>query len=267
MKQFCKNQFYKSRLLLAFVSAVVLSVPALLAQGNISLGGYVAGRGGWNSSLTVLTRGEFMLANLPDVGVEGIYSITRSKDAAAVVSVGLLNFAARSISYDIFSGKPTNEFAIGANALYASAAVGLRFYKFFGLPEFSLFLRSGLPVRATYNATVDVFEVNGTAQLPNGQLTSYTLPNDRMQNFMEFGADIGFVTFPVGDGNVALYLQGTMVMTSLVRIVPPKQIPDNFNIIGKDPLAGIRTLNIQPISVAIGLRYSTEVAAIAIPSR
>lgn len=260
------KQFYTIRLLAVFAVLSVYAVQTLPAQGNISLGGYVAGRGGWNSSLTALTRGEFAFANLPDVGVEGLYSITRKKDAVAVVNLGLLNFAARSVSYDIFTGKPTSEFLMNANALYASVALGLRFYKFFGLPEFSLLLRTGIPIRATYDATVDVFEVNGTAQLPTGQLTSYTLPNDRMQYFTELAADIGVISLPMGNSYLTLYVQGSMAMTQLVRMLPLKQIPDNFNIVGKDPLAGLRTMNIQPISISVGLRYGIEIATIPVAS-
>jgi hypothetical protein len=256
------KQFSTIRLLLASLLVAVVSTVSLSAQGNISIGGYVAERGGWNSSITAFTRGDFMFANLPDVGVEALYSITRSKDAAVVLNIGLLNFAARSISYDLFNGKPTNDFVMSANALYASAALGLRFYKFFGLPEFSLLLRTGVPLRATYTSTVDVFEINGTAQLPTGQLSQYTLPNDRMLNFTEFGADIGVATLPLGEGMLTLYVQGAMTMTQLVRLLPIRQIPDNYNIIGKDPLAGLRTMNMQPISVSIGLRYGLEVAAL-----
>jgi len=256
------KQFSTIRLLLACVLVAVMAADSLSAQGNISVGGYVAGRGGWNSSITALTRGEFAFANLPDVGMEALYTITRNKDAAAVLNIGLLNFAARSVSYDIFSGKPTNEFIMNANALYASASLGLRFYKFFGLPEFSLLLRTGLPLRATYTSTVDIFEVNGTAQLPTGQLSQYTLPNERMQYFTELAADIGVITLPLGEGTLTFYVQGSMAMTSLVRMLPLRQIPDNFNIIGKDPLAGLRTMNVQPASVSIGLRYGLEVATV-----
>lgn len=260
------KQLYTIRLLLAFVAATICAVQILPAQGNISLGGYVAGRGGWNASLTAATRGEFAFANLPDVGIEALYSITRKKDAVVVVNLGLLNFAARSVSYDIFNGKPNNEFIMNANALYASASLGLRFYKFFILPEFSLLLRTGLPIRATYESTVDVFEVQGTAQLPTGQLTSYTVPNNRMQYFTELAADIGVVSLPMGNSYLTLYVQGSMAMTQLVRMVPLRQIPDNFNIVGKDPLAGLRTMNVQPVSISIGLRYGIEVANIPMAS-
>lgn len=256
------KQFSSIRLLLACLLVAVVSADFLWAQGSISVGGYVAERGGWNTSVTAVARGDFLLANLPDVGVEALYSITRSKDASAVLNIGLLNFGARSVSYGIFSGRPTNDFVMNANALYASASLGLRFYKFLGLPEFSLFLRTGVPIRATYTSTVDVFEVNGTAQLPTGQLKQYTLPNDRMQLFTELGADIGVARLSLGEGVLTLYVQGAMTMTQLVRMLPFRQIPDNFNIIGKDPLAGLRTMNLQPVSVSIGLRYGLEVAAI-----
>jgi hypothetical protein len=252
----------------SIVTASVLMIAAMplaaqgILPGTISIGGYVAGRGGWNSSITALSRGSFAIAALPDVGIETTYTISASKDALAVLDIGIMNAVARSSSVDPFSGQITNEFIMTANALCLSASAGLRFLKFLNvLPEFGLFLRGSMPVHMVYDASVDVFETNGGAQPNAGKITTYTMPQARLQPFFELGAEIGIITFTLGEGKFSVYGQGSMALSQMVRMVPLTQIPDNFNIVGKDPLAGYRTLNVQPISIALGVRYMLDVGS------
>jgi hypothetical protein len=257
----------RSLALCAVCAVLFCAARPLYGQGALGIGGYVSLRGGWNSSVTVLTRSEFRLANLPDIGLEIAYSVNETNDAAIVAAVGLSNYASRSVSYDIFTGAPTNEFLLNANAQYLGGLLGLRFLQFFGLPEFTMFMRSGLPLDVRYESTVDVFEVAGQAVLPDGVLRTYEVSNTRAQSFIELGADIGLLSFPVGAGNLTLFAQGSICLTPFVRILPLRTIPDNYNIVGLDPLAGLRTLNVQPFSVAFGLRYHFDVLAGQKPSQ
>lgn len=243
---------------------VLLSASNLIAQiilpGTASIGGYVAGRGGWNSSMTALSRGNFAFATLPDAGIELSYTISPAKDALAVLDIGMMTAVAKSNSVNPFTGQYTNEFVMTANTLCLSASAGLRFLKFLNfLPELGLFIRGNLPLRMVYDASVDVFESNGSAQPSNGVIIAYTLPQTRLLQFFELGTELGIVTFVLGEGKLSFYGQASMALSQMVRMVPLTQIPDNFNIVGKDPLAGYRTLNVQPISVALGMRYMFDI--------
>ncbi len=246
--------------LVCFALASTFFCQPIFSQGTMSLGGYVMGRGGWNASFTALSRGDFAFATLPDIGIEGSYAINAKKDAFVIASLGVGNFAVRSLSFDPFSGRTTNEFAMNTQALCLSGKLGLRFYRFLNiLPEFGLFFRSNLPLNMRYDATVDVFNTETDVAASDGTLRQYTLPQDRLQTFMELGTEIGIITIPLGDGRLSVYLQGSLAMTQLVRMLPLTRIPDNFGIVGKDPLAGLRTLNVQPISVGLGVRYALDI--------
>jgi hypothetical protein len=257
MNRYC----VKDRLfLVCFALIGTLFCQPIFSQGSVSLGGYVMGRGGWNTSFTALSRGDFAFATLPDVGVEGSYTINSKKDAAVIASVGVGNVAVRSLSFDPFSGRSTNEFIMNVQALCLSSKLGLRFYNFLNIfPEFSLFFRGNIPLNMRYDATVDVFNTTTDVAASDGTLRQYTLPQERLQTFMELGTEIGIITIPLGDGRLSVYLQGGLAMTQLVKMLPLTRIPDNFNIVGKDPLAGLRTLNVQPISVGLGVRYVLDI--------
>ena len=266
--KYCFFVRFPLRRLLALCAALLFAeYPLALAQGALGVGGYVSMRGGWNSSVTVLTRGEFRLANQPDVGLEMTYSLNEHHDAALVAAIGLANYGARSASYDIFTGNPTNEFLLNANAQYLGGTLGLRFLQFFGLPEFTMFMRTGLPLDFKYEGTVDVFEVAGQAVLPDGELRTYQVPNSRAQSFIELGADVGLLSFPVGAGNLVIFAQASIAITPFLRILPLRTIPDNYNIVGLDPLAGLRTLNVQPFSGTVGVRYHFEALAGQTPQK
>ena len=246
--------------LVCFTVISTLYCQPVFSQGTMSLGGYVIGRGGWNSSFTALSRGEFGFATLPDFGIEGAYTINSKKDAAVIASIGVGNFAVRSLSYDPFSGRTTNEFIMNVQALCLSGKLGLRFYRLLNLlPECSLFFRSNTPLNMRYDATVDVFNTTTDVAASDGTLRQYTLSPDRLQSFMEIGTEIGIITIPIGDGKLSVYLQGSLAMTQIVKMLPLTRIPDNFNIVGKDPLAGLRTLNVQPVSIGLGVGYAVDI--------
>ncbi|MCS6809284.1 MAG: hypothetical protein NZ661_10810, partial [Candidatus Kapabacteria bacterium] len=162
-----------------------------------------------------------------------------------------------SMSIDPFTQRTTNEFIMTAYAVCASATAAIRFLQFLNiLPELTILFRGNLPIRLQYDANIDVFETQGAAQPLRGTAVStYTVPEERLLSFFELGAEIGILTFTVGNGTCSFHMQGAMALSQLVRPIPLLQIPNYYNIIGRDPLAGYRTLNVQPISVSLGLRY------------
>jgi hypothetical protein len=231
--------------------------PSAQAQPTIGIGAYVAGKGGWNTSLTGITRGEFHLSTLPDFGIEGLYSLNQRHDATLVIAAGLHNFALRTVSFNPFSGGRLDDFELNAQLRYIGFAAGVRFLRVLGLPSATIGLRLGVPLSGLYTSTIDAFEVAGEVKPSKGTVSSYTIPRDRLLSAPEIFVDIAFVQFDIGSGTAELFLGGSFVMGSLFRRLPPTSLPLNYNLPG-DPLAGLRTLNLQAASVNVGIRYALD---------
>jgi hypothetical protein len=247
------------RISICALVAVCIATPfTIQAQGIISIGGYIAGKGGWNTSLTGITRGEFLLSSLPDIAIEGLYSLNQRHDATLAVAVGLHNFAIRTVSYNPFSGGRLDDFQLNTQLRYLGFSAGVRFLRVIGLPSATVGLRLSVPLGGVYECTTDVFELNGEAKPSNGSLSMYRIPAERLFNAPEMYADLAIVRFDIGAGTAELYIGGSFVMGGLFRRLPLSTIPPNFNLPG-DPLAGLRTLNLQPTSVTVGIRYALEI--------
>jgi hypothetical protein len=229
------------------------------AQNSIGLSIYTMAHGGWNRTLSPLTKAEFQFSPLPAFGAEGTYSLNAKDEGRVVFAVGYQPYATRSVSGDPFSGRAIDDFQINTLFHYLVVAAGMRFNRVAGIPSIGFVLRGGLPLLQTYQSTVDVFEVNGDAQVSTGVLQSFAVPPNRAEPTVEalLEAVPGEWSFIEGQ-TLSLVVQAGMVINGLVRFIPPRVIPPSYNIIGQDPLAGLRTFNVQPISVNIGLRYSWQ---------
>lgn len=230
-----------------------------IAQNSIGLSVYTMAQGGFNRSLAALTKTEFQFSSVPAFGLEGTYSLNAKDEGRAMLALGYQPYATRSVSNDPFSGRAIDDFQMNTLFHYLVVAAGMRFNRVAGIPSVGFILRGGLSLSQTYQSTVDVFEVNGEVQASTGALKSFTIPRDRAEPSVEalLEAVPGEWSFVEGQ-TLNLVVQAGMVINGLVRFIPPKTIPPNYNIVGQDPLAGLRTFNIQPISINIGLRYSWQ---------
>lgn len=246
--------------LLSFICCVVVCgafSTSATAQNAIGINIYATAQGGINRSLNALTRTEFSFSPLPAFGVEGTYSLNRLDEGRLVVALGFQPYSTRSVSSDPFSGRPVDDFQINTYFNFLTLSAGMRFNRVAGLPTAGFIIRGGLPLVQRYAATVDVFEVTGEAKPSTGTLQTFTLPANRAEQVLEALLDLTVAEWSVVEGQtLALMVQGGIAINSLVRFVPPTVIPPYYNIPGQDPLAGLRTFNVQPISLNIGLRYS-----------
>lgn len=232
---------------------------SLWAQMRIGAGAYLMANGGINRSLSPLTRSEFIFSALPAFGIEGTYSLNRFNEGAFVLGIGFQPYANRVISSNPFSGKPVDDFQINTYFHYLTASAGIRFYRVLGLPNIGVTFRAGVPLSQTYRSTVDVFETEGEVQPSTGVLRTYTLPQNRAESLFETLLDITPVTWDLeNNSSLSLTFQGGFIINALVRFMLPRTIPPYYNIPGQDPLAGLRTFNVQPVSVNIGVRYIFE---------
>lgn len=228
-----------------------------MPRNTLGINAYVMAQGGINRTLNALTRTEFAFSPIPAFGVEGTYSLNRFDEGRFILALGYQPYATRSISSDPFSGRPVSDFQITTNFSYLVASAGMSFHRVAGLPSVGFLIRTGLPVQQSYRSTVDIFEVQGEAKPSTGELKSFTVPAGRAEPVLEALLDIVPAEWSFVEGQtLSLVLQAGLVINGLVRFLPLTSIPSNYNIIGQDPLAGLRTYNVQPISFNIGVRYS-----------
>jgi hypothetical protein len=232
---------------------------SLSAQMRIGVGAYAMVNGGINRSLSPLTRSEFIFSTLPAFGVEGTYSLNSFNEGAFVLGLGFQPYTNRSVSSDPFSGKPFDDFQAITSFNFLTASAGLRFHRVLGLSSIGVTFRAGLPLTQTYRSTLDVFEIEGEVKPSTGALRTYTLPQSRAETLFETLLDITPVAWDMGNNSsLSLNIQGGFVIGALVRFMLPRTIPAYYNIPGQDPLAGLRSFNVQPVSANIGLRYTFE---------
>jgi hypothetical protein len=232
---------------------------SLSAQMRIGVGAYAMVNGGINRSLSPLTRSEFIFSPLPAFGVEGTYSLNSFNEGAFVLGLGFQPYTNRSLSNDPFSGKQIDDFQAITSFNFLTASAGLRFHQVLGLPNIGVTFRAGLPLTQTYRSTVDIYETEGEVKPSTGALRTYTLPQSRTEVLFETLFDITPLAWDMGNNSsLSLNIQGGFVIGALVRFMPPRTIPAYYNIPGQDPLAGLRSFNVQPVSVNMGLRYMFE---------
>jgi hypothetical protein len=232
---------------------------SLSAQMRIGVGAYAMVNGGINRSLSPLTRSEFIFSPLPAVGVEGTYSLNSSNEGAFVLGLGFQPYTNYSLSNDPFSGKKIDDFQAITSFNFLTASAGLRFHRILGLSSIGVLFRAGLPLMQTYRSTLDIFEIEGEVKPSTGTLRSYTIPQSRTESLFETLFEITPVAWDLGNNSsLSLNIQGGFVIGALVRFMLPRTIPAYYNISGQDPLAGLRTFNVQPVSVNMGLRYMFE---------
>ncbi|TAE27879.1 MAG: hypothetical protein EAZ92_08640 [Candidatus Kapaibacterium sp.] len=235
----------------------VISGAGEIPRSALGINAYVMAQGGINRTLNALTRTEFAFSPIPAFGVEGTYSLNRFDEGRFILALGYQPYATRSVSSDPFSGRPVSDFQITTNFSYLVASVGMNFHRVAGLPSVGFLIRAGLPVQQSYTSTVDVFEVQGEAKLSTGDVKSYTIPSKRAEPVLEALLDIVPAEWSFVEGQkLSIVLQAGLVINGLVRFLPLTSIPPYYNIIGQDPLAGLRTYNVQPVSFSIGVRYS-----------
>lgn len=233
---------------------------------KIGINAYVAAQGGTNRALTSLTRTEFAFSPIPAFGVEGTYSLNIFDEGRFVFALGMQPYSTRAVSNDPFSGRPVDDFQINTYFNFVTAAAGMRFHRIIGLSAIGFLIRTGLPLKQRYETTVDVFEIQGEAKPSTGKLLSLILPESRAIPSVEALLDIIPVQWRIAEGQtLGISIQAGMVLGSLVQFIPPRTIPPNYNILGQDPLAGLRTFNVQPFSFNVGLHYSFDsIAQIAL---
>jgi hypothetical protein len=243
----------------AMCALVILTQHSLSAQMRIGIGAYAMANGGINRSLSPLTRSDFIFSPLPAFGVEGTYSLNSANDGAFVLGFGFQPYTNYSLSNDPFSGKKIDDFQAITSFNFFTASAGMRFHRVLGLPSMGVTFRAGLPLTQTYRSTLDIFETEGEVKPSTGALRPYTLPQNRTETLFETLFDISPVAWDLGNNSsLSLNIQGGFVIGALVRFQLPRTIPPYYNIPGQDPLAGLRTFNVQPVSANIGLRYTFE---------
>ncbi len=215
-------------------------------QSRIALGPYIAAKAGINSINSAITSSNFVFANLPDVGAIALVSTSAEQDVRVNVMAGFVTYSAQNLSSNPFGGTPLTDFRLVTHLQYVRFGVGLRLNN-----VISIQFGYNVPIGGTYTSTVDLFQT-GNAFM--GEQT-VRMPTSAMNSAIDAGLSLALFSLPIASGRLEFSIAGNYVLTSLARPTNRLDLTVILNQIGIDPLAGLRTLGVQPISVSVGAAY------------
>jgi hypothetical protein len=224
---------------------------AVIAQSQEPLwqaGIYVVGKAGYNMGNTSVTASQLSLNTIPECGLLARYA-PEPTIVALELQAGLTTYSAHSFSNDPFNnGTRLTDFRLHAQLHAIGLTAMLELYQWLGIG-----FTYAVPLRGHYVSTVDVF--NRGQQYAAEQTFDFDRASFRDVIELRLQSRIVNVQLPVGA--IAFFIGGSYTLSAIAVPAsnPQRLYAPNMNQIGLDPLAGLRTFSMQPLSVMLGAKY------------
>jgi hypothetical protein len=234
---------YLGAYLLVF-ACLVSGMDDCYAQWQIGL--CASGKGVFNVTTSPVANAQTVLNSVPDVSLIGRVALDTAAVARLEGELGFSAYSARSVSS--FGGPSTNAFRMSARLQALSAAAMLNLYDVVSVGFAAL-----VPLSGSYTSNVEVFDSG--RQFGTDQEFAFTREN--LRSPIEARIRATLLQFSLGKGALVIYASGAYSLSALVLPTnnPQRLYTPGTNIVGQDPLAGLRTYSIQPLSFLLGVAY------------
>jgi hypothetical protein len=232
-----------------FAVIVVAMSSAAHAQWRpqIQLGAAVSGKAVFNATTSPVAASQITLNSLPDASLIGRLALDTGGVARLEGEVGFAAYFSRSVS--TVSGIPAaNAFRMNARVQAASVGAMLNLYDFVGIGFAAV-----LPLSGSYTSNVEVFDAGKAFDMEQ----EFMLTRDNLRSPVEVRVRLYLAQFPLGQGTLVIHASGLYALNALILPTtnPFRLYIPNMNVVGLDPLAGLRTYNVQPLSFLLGVCY------------
>jgi hypothetical protein len=219
-------------------------------RSQFQLGGFVALKAGFNLGNSVLTASRVSLNTLPELGAVFQIACDERHSAVLAFDLGLGTFSTQTNVAALTGVVSPTQLSMNTQLRYASAGATVWLEELIGFG-----FAAGLPLGGEYVSNVDVFGA-GTVSPNSPATTRYAFARELLRSSLEARLSANVVKFSLGTGMVNVTLQAAYTLSPLA-IVPDDITASAIdrNIVGLDPLAGLRSLALQPVSVALRVQY------------
>jgi len=231
--------------------AILVCCGTVVAQPQRSawqVGGYVNGKAGYNLGNTSVTASQLSLNYTPECGLLARYALDPNT-VALELQAGLTSYSAQSISNDPFNnGTRLTDFRLHAQLHAIGLTAMLELYQWLGIG-----FTYAVPLQGRYVSTVDVFNLGQKYAAEQ----TFDFARASFREVLEIRLQSRIVNVQLPVGALALFVGASYTLSAVaVPINDPQRLyVPNINQVGLDPLAGLRTFSVQPLSVVLGVKY------------
>lgn len=216
------------------------------AQSGLEIAPFIRAKGSYNVINTGLTASKFIINNAPDIGVLFQYPVNSLQTEYIGLELGYVTYSANNFAINPFGGQALTNFRLNAHAHYLSIAGTLRISN---LVLFSM--GYCIPLSGTYKSTVDLFGSGKT--INDDEERSFT--SDNMRKTIDLRLGVVLFRLPVAQQRLEFSIIGGYTLATISQSVAVFDTSVPVGQIGADPLAGLRNLGIQPITLSLGVSY------------